>query len=79
MCLLGFNAGWFLSFGTLAGLVVAGEFAAAGNSAAAKIVFGLLFPIGLVLIVLAGSELLSVENKQHNQPDVSQQPGVPSA
>lgn len=58
MCLLGFNAGWFLSFGTLAGLVVAGEFAAGGNAGAAKLLFGLLFPIGLVLIVLAGSELL---------------------
>ena len=60
MCLLGFNAGWFLSFGTLAGLVVAGEFAAGagGNAGIAKLLFGLLFPIGLVLIVLAGSELL---------------------
>ena len=69
MCLLGFNAGWFLSFGTLAGLVVAGEFAGTGYGAAAKILFGLLFPIGLVPIVhvLTGSELLSVSETKHRR------------
>jgi formate/nitrite transporter FocA (FNT family) len=59
MMLLGFNAGWFLSFGSLAGLVVGGEFSGAGREGMAKFVYALLFPIGLVIIVLAGGELLS--------------------
>jgi len=68
MALLGFNAGFFLSFGSLAAIVVAAEFAkldpdsllagAGAEAGMAKLLYALLFPIGLVLIVLAGSELL---------------------
>jgi len=72
--LLGFNAGLFLGMGNLAGAYIGGGFTGStiardasggvafvypGSPALARFMHGIIFPIGLVLIVLAGSELLT--------------------
>jgi len=56
-----FNAGIFLSFGGLLSIVVAGGSPSltTSNPGLVKILAGFVFPVGLVMIVLQGQELLT--------------------
>lgn len=61
LLLKAFNAGIFLSFGGLLSIVMAGGSPAltASNPGIVKILAGFVFPVGLVMIVLQGQELLT--------------------
>lgn len=72
-CLLGFNSGVFLSCSNLAATVIAGGLSASiptldttgnivmlpANPIYAKIAYGAIFPLGLILICLTGGELFT--------------------
>lgn len=58
--LLSFLAGAYIAFGGLLAEVVTGGMAAAGvPPGLVKFAFGAVFPVGLILVVLAGSELFT--------------------
>ena len=58
--LLGFLAGAYIAFGGMLAEVTQAGMAAAGYPAGlCKFVFGAVFPVGLILVVLAGSELFT--------------------
>lgn len=60
LLLLSFLAGAYIAFGGLLAEVVTGGMAAAGAPAGlVKLVFGAVFPVGLMLVVIAGSELFT--------------------
>jgi len=60
LILLGFLAGAYIAFGGLLAEVVTGGFAAAGGPIGLqKLIFGAVFPVGLILVVIAGSELFT--------------------
>lgn len=58
---LGFLAGAFIAFGGLLALVVGGGVPAikAANPGLQKFIFGAVFPVGLILVVIAGAELFT--------------------
>ncbi len=58
---MGFLAGAFIAFGGLLALVVGGGVPgiAAGNPGLQKFIFGAVFPVGLMLVVIAGAELFT--------------------
>jgi len=58
---LGFLAGAFIAFGGLLAIVVGrgSPAIAAANPGMAKFIFGAVFPVGLMLVVIAGSELFT--------------------
>lgn len=57
---LSFLAGAYIAFGGLLAEVVTGGMAKAGYPAGlVKLVFGAVFPVGLMLVVIAGSELFT--------------------
>ena len=58
---LGFLAGAFIAFGGFLAIVVAkgSPALAKANPGLAKFVFGGVFPVGLMLVVIAGSELFT--------------------
>ncbi|HEY0195960.1 MAG TPA: formate/nitrite transporter family protein [Methanobacterium sp.] len=58
--LLSFLAGAYIAFGGLLAEVVTGGMAAAGAPPGlVKLLFGAVFPVGLMLVVIAGSELFT--------------------
>ncbi|EJD35633.1 Formate/nitrite transporter [Auricularia subglabra TFB-10046 SS5] len=61
LLLKAFNAGIFLSFGGLLSIIMAGGSPSltASNPGIVKILAGFVFPVGLVMIVLQGQELLT--------------------
>lgn len=60
LLLLSFLAGAYIAFGGLLAEVVTGGMAAAGAPVGTvKLVFGAVFPVGLMLVVIAGSELFT--------------------
>jgi formate/nitrite transporter len=60
LILLSFLAGAYIAFGGLLAEVVTGGFAAAGGPIGLqKLIFGAVFPVGLILVVIAGSELFT--------------------
>lgn len=60
LILLSFLAGAYIAFGGLLAEVVTGGMAAAGWPVGlVKLVFGGVFPVGLMLVVIAGSELFT--------------------
>lgn len=60
IALLGFLAGAYIAFGgMLAEVANAGMLAAGLPIGLSKLVFGSVFPVGLILVVLAGSELFT--------------------
>lgn len=60
LLLLSFLAGAYIAFGGLLAEVVTGGLAAAGAPAGiVKLLFGAVFPVGLLLVVIAGSELFT--------------------
>ncbi len=61
MLVLGFLAGAFIAFGGLLAIVVGkgSPGIAAENPGMAKFIFGGVFPVGLLLVVIAGSELFT--------------------
>ncbi len=58
---LGFLAGAYIAFGGLLAIVVGrgSPALAAANPGLAKFVFGAVFPVGLMLVIIAGSELFT--------------------
>ncbi|AEG19103.1 formate/nitrite transporter family protein [Methanobacterium paludis] len=60
LILLSFLAGAYIAFGGLLAEVVTGGMAAAGAPPGlVKLIFGAVFPVGLILVVIAGSELFT--------------------
>jgi formate transporter len=61
MLILGFLAGAFIAFGGLLAQVVGGAVPAIkdANPGLQKFIFGAVFPVGLMLVVIAGSELFT--------------------
>jgi formate/nitrite transporter len=60
LLILSFLAGAYIAFGGLLAEVVTGGMAAAGAPVGnVKLVFGAVFPVGLMLVVIAGSELFT--------------------
>lgn len=61
---LAFLAGAYISFGGLLSIIVGGGIPgiAAANPGIAKFVFGATFPVGLMLVVMAGAELFTGNN-----------------
>jgi formate/nitrite transporter len=60
LLILSFLAGAYIAFGGLLAEVVTGGFVAAGASVGInKLLFGAVFPLGLILVVIAGSELFT--------------------
>jgi formate transporter len=60
LLLLSFLAGAYIAFGGLLAEVVTGGLVAAGAPVGInKLVFGAVFPVGLILVVIAGSELFT--------------------
>ncbi|MFV0377512.1 MAG: formate/nitrite transporter family protein [Mangrovibacterium sp.] len=61
---LSFMAGAYIAFGGLLSLVIGGGIPqiAADNPGLAKFIFGATFPVGLMLVVLAGAELFTGNN-----------------
>lgn len=63
LILLSFLAGAYIAFGGLLAEVVTGGLAAAGAPPGiVKCLFGAVFPVGLMLVVIAGSELFTGNN-----------------
>lgn len=62
--ILAFMAGAYISFGGLLSLVVGGGMPgiAAENPGLAKLIFGAAFPVGLMMVVMAGAELFTGNN-----------------
>ncbi len=60
LIVLSFLAGAYIAFGGLLAEVVTGGLAAAGAPPGiVKLLFGAVFPVGLILVVIAGSELFT--------------------
>ena len=61
LLVLGFLAGAFIAFGSLLAIVVGGGMPGVkeANPGLQKFVFGAVFPVGLMLVVIAGSELFT--------------------
>jgi len=61
LLVLGFLAGAFIAFGGLLALTVGGGMpgAVSRNPGLQKFVFGSVFPVGLILVVIAGAELFT--------------------
>lgn len=60
LLILSFLAGAYIAFGGLLAEVATGGFAAAGGPIGLqKLIFGGVFPVGLMLVVIAGSELFT--------------------
>ncbi len=61
---LGFLAGAYISFGGLLSILIGGGVPgiAAENPGIAKFLFGAAFPVGLMIVVLAGAELFTGNN-----------------
>jgi formate transporter len=60
LILLSFLAGAYIAFGGLLAEVVTGGLAAVGAPpGVVKLLFGAVFPVGLILVVIAGSELFT--------------------
>ncbi len=61
LLLLGFLAGAYIAFGGLLAVIVGGGAPglAAANPGLQKFVFGAVFPVGLMLVVIAGAELFT--------------------
>lgn len=57
LLLLGFLGGAFIAFGGLLALKISGDLVA--SPGIVKFVFGALFPLGLILVVMAGAELFT--------------------
>jgi len=58
--LLSFLAGAYIAFGGLLAIIASAGMAGAGAPAGLeKFVFGAVFPVGLIIVVLAGSELFT--------------------
>ena len=63
LLILSFLAGAYIAFGGLLAEVATGGMAAAGYpTGLVKLVFGGVFPVGLMLVVIAGSELFTGNN-----------------
>jgi formate/nitrite transporter len=63
LIILSFLAGAYIAFGGLLAEVVTGGLAAAGAPPGiVKLLFGAVFPVGLMLVVIAGSELFTGNN-----------------
>jgi formate/nitrite transporter len=64
LVVLSFLAGVYISFGGLLSVIVGGGVPtiAAQNPGIAKLLFGAAFPLGLMLVVLAGAELFTGNN-----------------
>jgi formate/nitrite transporter FocA (FNT family) len=63
LIVLSFLAGAYIAFGGLLAEVATGGMAAAGYpTGLVKFVFGGVFPVGLMLVVIAGSELFTGNN-----------------
>ena len=63
LILLSFLAGAYIAFGGLLAEVATGGLAAAGAPPGiVKLLFGAVFPVGLMLVVIAGSELFTGNN-----------------
>jgi len=61
LLVLGFLAGAFIAFGGLLAIVVGGGVPAlkSANPGLQKLIFGGVFPVGLILVVIAGAELFT--------------------
>jgi len=61
MLLLGFLAGAYIAFGGLLAVIVGGGAVGvgAGNPGLQKFIFAAVFPVGLMLVVIAGAELFT--------------------
>lgn len=61
---LSFLAGAYIAFGGLLSIIVGGGVPAiaAQNPGIAKFIFGAVFPVGLIMVVLAGAELFTGNN-----------------
>ena len=61
---LSFMAGAYISFGALLSILVGGGIPgiAATNPGIAKFLFGAMFPVGLMMVVMAGAELFTGNN-----------------
>ncbi len=61
---LSFLAGAYISFGGLLSIIVGGGIPglAASNPGIAKFIFGATFPVGLMMVVMAGAELFTGNN-----------------
>lgn len=64
LLVLSFLAGAFIAFGGILALIVGGGSpgVAEANPGLAKLLYGMVFPIGLMLVVLAGAELFTGNN-----------------
>jgi len=61
LLVLGFLAGAFIAFGSLLAIIVGGGVPQikANNPGLQKFIFGSVFPVGLILVVIAGAELFT--------------------
>ena len=59
LLLLSFLAGAYIAFGGLLAEVATGGLAAVAPPGMVKLIFGAVFPVGLMLVVIAGSELFT--------------------